>query len=142
MSLETTLTLLLAAGLLLGAGLIWLFIRGLVYSIRYLQRKAAPARREKPQQPIFERIARRAGIVSGVLIRGGRIIVTLVQFAAAHIYAQVREIRTRLQNRRSLDGIGSPALFPGTEILLHPKSPYLPPRLARARSGSDRGSQA
>lgn len=139
MSLETTLTLLVAAGLLLAAGSIWLLIRGVVYSVRYLQGKDSPARHKKPQQPIFPRLARRAGIVSGILIRGGRLVVTLVQFAAAHIYARVLEMRARFQDRRSLDGLGSPALFPrSAEILLHPQSPYLPPRFARARTVGDR----
>lgn len=139
MSLETTLTLLVAAGLLLAAGSIWLLIRAFVYSVRYVQGKAAPARHKKPRQPILPRVARRAGIASGILVRGGRAVVTLVQFAAAHIYAQVLEMRARLRDRRALDEPRSPALFPGSaEILLHPKSPYIPPRFARARTVGDR----
>lgn len=71
MSIETTLTLLLAAGLLLAGGLLWLLAWGLFRFGRYLVGASEPSR-SKPREPIFPRVARRAGIVAGRLDVIGR----------------------------------------------------------------------
>lgn len=86
MSLETTLTLLVAGGLLAVMGLLWAVVRGTLWLVRRARGTGPKTRHAIPRDPLMPKVARRLGASVGLFRRVGRRIHTRL----AYIYSGLR----------------------------------------------------